>query len=138
MTTSTFSKIIGIILLVISFSFLNTNQLFAQANKERQFSFCYQTSDTIQISDLESCVELVPSDKNLKVKSYVVMIRLGDVFQEFDINNGAHLVPGITDEIVKQKKKVKYIQIRDIICTEGKSKEEKKFREFRIYIKQPN
>ena len=138
MTTSTFSKMIGIILLVISFSFLNTNQLFAQANKERQFSFCYQTSDTIQISDLESCVELVPSDKNLKVKSYVVMIRLGDVFQEFDINNGAHLVLGITDEIVKQKKKVKYIQIRDIICTEGKSKEEKKFREFRIYIKQPN
>ena len=137
MSQSNFNKHFGIIIIMILIFSSNTKLSFGQTKQERQFSFCYQTSDTIQVTDLESCVELVPSDKNLKVKSYVVMIRLGDVFQEFDPNKGAYLVPGITDEIVKQKKKVKYIQIRDIICTEGKSKEEKKFREFRIYVKQP-
>ncbi len=136
MQKKSLKKNYGIILIVILFVFSTASISVAQKS-ERQFSFCYQTSDTIQVSDLESCVELVPNDKNLKVKSYVVMVRLGDVFQEFDPNKGAYLVPGITDEIVKQKKKVKYIQIRDIICTEGKSKEEKKFREFRIYVKQP-
>jgi len=136
MQKTSLKKIYGIISMMILILFFGTTISVAQ-KPERQFSFCYQTSDTIQVSDLESCVELVPNDKNLKVKSYVVMVRLGDVFQEFDPNKGAYLVPGITDEIVKQKKKVKYIQIHDIICTEGKSKEEKKFREFRIYVKQP-
>ena len=106
MKQSDFKKYFRIISIVILFSFSNSVKTIAQAKAERQFSFCYQTGDTIEVSELANCTELVPSNTSLKVKSYIVMIRLGDVFQEFDPNKGAYLVPGITDEIVKQKKKL--------------------------------
>ena len=109
------------------------NMCTAQTNTKRQFTFCNEKSDTIHIADLTSCAELIAADPQLKIKSYVISIRVAQDFVDFDPNEGSTLNPDILNEILKEKKNLIYIKIKDIIAKNGKV--EKKFDGYKLYVK---
>ncbi len=108
----------------------------AKAQSARAFTFCNETSDTIQMPDLAKCIELKAADSKLTIKGFTMSVKYGEHFVDYDPIDGNMIPPDNLDEIIKHKYTMNYIDIKEIVVQEGKSK--KKVKGYRIFVKKPS
>lgn len=119
----------------ISCIFLSTLAFGQNYGNQSRFSFCKHASETISLKDLNKCKTLVSKDKNVQIKSYIVLIFIkikSDTLSTIpdDARTGLYIQYRITGNVLseevlkffKQKLEEKEhlkIEITDIIAVEN-------------------
>lgn len=138
-----------IILTTFYFSILNAFVIIGQTNIAGQakllpqFSICNSKDnhDTINHLDFDQCLELIPNNKNLKIKSYVISVFIegqkgeSGVYADYTVEGSK--IEGFFLEKIKsivEQKKAQKITIKDILVLDG-NKEEKYNTHLVLFVK---
>ena len=105
----------------------------SQTKGKKPFSLCKETGDTIHVSDVENCAELIAEDSKIKIKSFSLTIKFHEKFEDFDLIEGGTIPEEIVAEIVKSKTKIDYFEIKNIEALNGRFKIKDKG--FKLYVK---
>lgn len=72
---------------VILFIFISIAVFGQNYGNQSRFSFCKHTHETIALKELQQCKTLMPKNKNVEIKSYVISIYIKDETDTASVNS---------------------------------------------------